>query len=103
MENNENPQANQIKYGQKIFPQVKLWLSQYGSAGSDDQRAVQVFMDCETRESHISLKNELMAICSGNYDTKSLDVSIGKGRSSKYGSYDAWGKLMLQWMAAYKV
>lgn len=92
-----------IKYGQKHFPQIKLWNSLYGSAGSDDQRAIQIFMDCETREAHTSLRNELFAISSGNYDTKSLDLALGKERASRHGSYEAWGKLMLQWMAGYKV
>jgi hypothetical protein len=81
------------------FPKIKMWIDQYAPPGVEDQRSVQTFMDCENREAQESLRAELRAVASGHYRAETLDKIIGQGRSNKHGSYDAWGKLMLQWMA----
>ena len=88
--------------GNRFFPHLKHFISIYSPPGVEDQRAVHTFMDCETTESINTLRNEIRSIASGNFHTQSLDTLVGKGRMSKYGSYDNWAKLMLLWMANYK-
>jgi len=88
--------------GQRFFPQVKYFVDHYAPPGIEDQRAAHVFVDCETTEAITTLRNELRAISNGNYDSNTLDRTIGKGRVSKYSSYDNWAKLMILWLASYK-
>jgi hypothetical protein len=84
------------------FPKLKQWVDQYAPPGVEDSRSVVVFMDCENRESQESLRSELRAISSGHYRGETLDRIVGRGRANKHGSYEAWAKLMLLWMANYK-
>ena len=86
----------------RFFPQLKAWADQYAPAGVEDQRAVHTYMECETREAHATLRNELRSIAGGQYRRETLDIIIGQGRVAKHGSYDAWAKLMLLWMSSYK-
>ena len=84
------------------FPKLKQWVEQYAPPGVEDMRAVLVFMDCENREVQEALRNELRAVASGQYRTDILDKSVGHGRCLKHGSFEAWAKLMLLWMASHK-
>ncbi len=77
-------------------------MNSYTDSSSGDQRAAQTFMDCEATEAIKSLRNELLAISSGNYNADSLNQIVGKGRLERHGSYDGWAKAVLQWMAAYQ-
>jgi hypothetical protein len=88
--------------GNRFFPNIKQFMTVYAAGSGDDQRAAHVFVDCEATEAVNSLKNELRAISSGNYNANSLDKIVGKGRLGKHGSYEGWAKAVLQWLAAYK-
>jgi len=85
-----------------VFRWTKYWIDNYGSSGIPDQRAVQDFMDCETRELVDGLRNELVGLVQGAVTEEVLDQIVGQKRKGQYGSYVEWGKLMLLWMASYK-
>jgi len=81
---------------------VLYWAQNYGSAGSSDQRAVETFMECETREQVSPLRAQLYTISQGNCNKDTLDKIVGRNREVKHGSYEQWAKMMLLWMASYK-
>lgn len=86
-----------------IYKQVTYWVQYYGNSGAPDQRAVETFMDCETREVVVMLQNELRGISLGNFRPEILDRLVGAKRRMNHGSYQEWAKLMLLWMSSYKV
>jgi len=86
-----------------IYKHVIQWVQEYGQSGEPDQRAVQTFMDCETREAVNGLRAELIAISAGKFNDQTFDVVVGIKRRVLHSSYAAWAQLMLQWIAAYKV
>lgn len=88
--------------GNRFFPNVRQFMTIYAAGSGDDQRAAHTFIDCEANEAVNSLRTELLAISSGNYSLESLDAILGKGRSSRYGSYDLWAKAVLLWLASYR-
>ena len=94
---NNKPQEN--------FPQyirVKYYIDSYGVSGTDDQRAVQTYMDCENREMIESLRTEMIGMSHSKFKPDTLDKIVGKSRIVKYGSYEQWAKYMLMWMSAYR-
>lgn len=82
---------------------VYNWVRDYGAGGVEDKRAVQDYLEAESREAVSSFRAELASISKGNYDPEKLDIFVGPQRKSKHGSYDRWAKMMLLWMADYKV
>ena len=84
----------------RAYPHLKYWQQTYAPPGCEDMRAVEAFMECETRESQATLRNELRAISNGLFKQENLDQILGKNRPMKHGSFEAWAKLMLLWMAA---
>ena len=84
------------------FNKIKYWVDSYGSAGAEDKRAVQDFIECEAMEAVSSLRNELYALSQGSYEESVLNNLIGPNRKDRHGSYTAWAKIMLLWMANYK-
>ena len=85
------------------YKKVREWIQAYGRPDVTDDRGVQDFMLCETLEEVRSLQVELVAMAEGRFDEKILDDVIGMRRKGRYGSYNQWAKLMLQWILAYKV
>lgn len=85
-----------------IFTKIKYWVQTYGSSGAEDKRAVQDFIDCEATESVNSLRNELYALSQGSWDETLLGMIVGPNRKERHGSYNAWAKTMLLWLASYK-
>ena len=83
-----------------IFRALTNWVDAYGRAGVPDQRAVGDFLLCESAEAIRSLQAELIAISRGRYVADSLVVLLGANRREKYGSWEGWAKLMLQWLAS---
>ena len=67
-----------------------------------DQKAVEVFMECETHEVVSGLRAELYGVSQGNFRPDFMDANVGKARSLRHGNYQAWARLMLLWMAGYK-
>ena len=63
------------------------------------QRAVENFLDCETYECVMSLRDELTAIKNGRGKQDVLDALLGKRRAQRWGDYQKWAKQMLVWMA----
>ena len=84
------------------FLKIKYWRDNYGKGDSTDQRAVSEFIECETDEFVNSFRLELSTIASGKFDVPTLDRVAGLKRSQMYGTYDAWARLMLQWMVGNK-
>ena len=85
-----------------IFKQIKYWVDNYGSAGISDQKAVEVFIDCETTESIKMLQAELLSIARGNFEQDSLDKLVKAKRRVNHNTYQEWAKLMLLWIVGYK-
>jgi len=84
------------------YPRIKEFVSVYANGSGDDQRSAQSFCDCEANETIESLRSELISVSSGNFNPNTFDLLVGKGRIGKYGSYDNWAKLVLQWIANYR-
>ena len=84
------------------FPRIKAWCDIYGKSEADDKRAVEDFMTCEANEAIVSLRAELVAASRGTFDDRTFDAIVGQKRRIRHGSYDAWAKMMLLWMANYK-
>lgn len=84
------------------YKNLMYWLDNYGKSGAPDDRAVHDFMICEATEAINSLRAELVAIAEGAYNEANFDQLVGPKRKMKHGSYDAWAKLMLLWMASFK-
>ena len=84
------------------YPRIKAWCDVYGKSDADDKRAVEDFMTCEANEAVASLRAELVAVTRGIFDDRTFDAIVGQKRRLKYGTYDAWAKIMLLWMANYK-
>ncbi len=85
-----------------MYTRIPYWIEHYGKAGLPEQKAVEVFMDCETREMISSFRNEIQGIAQGNFQEESLDKIVGVSRKIKFGSYQEWAKLILLWIANYK-
>lgn len=85
------------------FKYLVYWARNYGNAGIVDQRAVTDFMDCETDEPVRGLRFELQLISEGNYLEETLVAHLGPQRREKHGSFEDWARMMLLWMASYKV
>jgi len=85
-----------------LYKYVPLWVREYGMSGSPDHQAVQIFVDCETREAIAGLRNELIGVSKGRYKDETFDLVVGTKRKVLHGSYSEWAKLMLQWLAAAK-
>lgn len=80
-------------------PTIDYYRKTYANAmGGDDQKAVKVFRDYESQEKFRRLQSELMQVKNSKVRQKVLDRSVGKKRSSKYGSYEKWAGLMLLWL-----
>lgn len=85
-----------------MYTRIPYWIQNYGNAGIPEQKAVEVFMDCETREMINSFRSEIQGIAQGNFQEESLDKIVGTNRKIKFGSYQEWAKLVLLWIANYK-
>ncbi|NDC36755.1 MAG: hypothetical protein EBZ48_01745 [Proteobacteria bacterium] len=82
------------------YTRVRQWCEAYGRSDVPDDRGCQDFLDCEGSEQIRSLQAELVAMGEGRYEDAILDQIVGTRRKVKHGSYQAWAKLMLQWIAA---
>lgn len=85
-----------------IFTKIKYWVDSYGNSGAEDKRALQDFVECEATESVNSLRSELIGLSNGLFDETNLNMLIGSGRKDRHGSYNAWAKIMLLWLASIK-
>jgi hypothetical protein len=85
-----------------IYNRVYYWVQNYGQGGIPDNRAVENFMECETREQVSLLRFELELMAQGNFKQENLDKLVGVKRRVKHQSYDGWAKLMLLWISEYK-
>jgi len=85
------------------YTRLRAWLNEYGKSGMTDKEAMKAFLEVENPETINSLRAELMAVSRGEYEEKVFDVLVGRARKARYGSYQQWGKLMLQWMASQRM
>lgn len=81
---------------------IRYWVDQYGNAGIPDKQAVELFIDCETREMVSPLQAQLYAVAQGLCDEEQIERVAGKKRKVKHGSYVDWAKFMLLWISGYK-
>jgi len=84
------------------YSRTHYWVQNYGLAGIPDQKAIENFIECETREQVNLLRYELELMAQGKFKQESLDHIVGANRRAKYASFDAWAKLMLLWISGYK-
>jgi hypothetical protein len=84
------------------YSRVYYWVQNYGLSGIPDQKAVENFIECETREQVNLLRFELEMMAQGKYKQETLDHLVGVKRRVKHESYDAWAKLMMLWIVGYK-
>lgn len=84
------------------YARLRAWLTEYGKSGMTDKEAVSSFVEIENPENVNGLRAELLAVSKGQFEEKAFDILVGRGRKVKHGSYQQWGKLMLQWMASPK-
>ena len=80
------------------FPRTRYWLNEYTQGGAEDRRAVDQFIECETRETIQAFQLELQALLQVDQPDDQLDRIIGTKRRVKHGSYANWAALMLQWL-----
>lgn len=83
------------------YPEIHYWHVTYCNAGISDQRAVETFIDCETRERVNALRTQIYAVSQGKYDDSVLLRKFGRERKERHGSFQVWAKTMLQWIAQY--
>lgn len=88
--------------GNSNYPEIFYWKSNYAHPGVDDKRAIENFVECETREKIQSLRAQLYAVANGKYDDAMFIKFLGPDRKSRHNSYAEWAKVMLQWLGAYK-
>lgn len=100
--NDTLPAKNLSDSSNIMYKKLTEWVKEYAPSATDDQRAINDFIECENRESLSSIKNELTGIIQGNYDENVLEQLLGQSRKTKYGSYIEWAKYMLLWIASYK-
>ena len=89
--------------GVMFLPTVKEYMKLYAkNMDGNDQKAVAFFKSYESQEKVRRLQAELILLKEGQVDISACDNIVGKKRSSKYGSYEKWGSLMLVWLAEAK-
>lgn len=84
------------------YQRIRHWVQNYGLSGIPDQKAVENFIECETREQINLLRFELEMMAQGRFKQETVDLIVGVKRRVKHDSYDNWAKLMLMWIAGYK-
>ncbi|MEZ4753660.1 MAG: hypothetical protein R3A13_05040 [Bdellovibrionota bacterium] len=87
------------------YKQLIKWNREYSLACPHDKQAVEVYVECETHEAIVRLRNELLNIKSGGYSEEILAEQLGsKGqmRLNRHESFSNWAGLMLQWLNFYK-
>ena len=86
------------------IPTLGYYQKSYaGSLGNNDQKAVKVFKQYEGLEKVRRLQSELGWIANKQVYEPVLDSIASRTRKTRYKGYDAWAKLMLQWLAQAKV
>lgn len=83
------------------FGKIHYWIRHY-AGNTTDRRAVDDFVECETREVVNPFRTQLYQIAKGNFSEDSLVKIVGKGRKSTYGSFEQWAKMMLLWLARHR-
>jgi hypothetical protein len=103
-DNGDGQDGGSMSAEQVVFlPTVEYYQKTYaGTLDDNDQKAVRLFKDYESHEKVRRLQQELIWVRDGKVKEITCDRLIGKKRRGKYSSYQGWGKLMLQWLAAVK-
>ena len=81
-----------------LTPTIDFYEKKY-SKGMDqnDQKAVSVFKNYESKEMFRRLQNELLLVKQGKVAESTLDLVVGKKTQTRYGSYQKWAEIMLLW------
>jgi hypothetical protein len=83
------------------IPTIDYFEKTYGrSMEGNDQKAVKVFAEYETKEKIRRLQNELIWIKEGRVPDTTLKAIIGGKRKARYQGYNQWASRMLLWLAA---
>lgn len=81
------------------YKRLRMWVDEYASAGIPDQKALEVFIECETDETIRLFRNEIMSVSKGNFNEETMDRILGKGRKAKHKTYEEWAQLALLWLS----
>ena len=82
-------------------PTIDYFEKTYGrSLEGNDQKAVWVFREYETKEKIRRLQQELIWIKEGRVPDNTLKALIGAKRRSRYEGYDKWAARMLLWLVS---
>ena len=82
-------------------PTIDYFEKTYGrSLEGNDQKAIWVFREYETKEKIRRLQQELIWIKEGRVPDKTLKALIGEKRRSRYEGYDKWAARMLLWLVS---
>lgn len=95
----EDSNTQKIKHS---FKELKYWRENYYHPEAGDQRAINDFMEIESREKIQSLRSEFFNIYKGGADPKVLKSIIGAKMLNQHENYKAWAKVVLRWIAEYK-
>ena len=83
------------------IPTINDWEKNYGrSCEGNDQKAVKLFREYESKEKFRRFQFELQLIKDGKVRENVLDDVLGRKRMQKFQGYDGWAKLVLLWLAA---
>lgn len=92
----ENPETVQLL---KFVPTLDYYERTYGrNCEGNDQKAVNIFRNFETKEKLRRLQMELLWIKEGRVAEQVCERVIGKKRRARHGSYLHWAELMLLWL-----
>ncbi|MBX7137927.1 MAG: hypothetical protein K1X83_08090 [Oligoflexia bacterium] len=80
------------------FDKIRFWVQTYALGDVDDQRSIENFIICESDEMVRPLQSQLYMVAKGGFDEEWMDKQVGLKRKVKYGSWENWARLMLQWI-----
>lgn len=78
---------------------IAYWVEHYGSAGLPDQRALEDFINCETREMISVFQLQLNQVAGRQVDQVHVERIIGAKRLAVHGSAADWARVMLLWLS----
>lgn len=77
------------------YKQLRYFLTGYAGPGIEDRRALESYIECETREAVSILRAELIGIKNGNFDEEIMKQILGPSRLARHTNYIEWAKVML--------
>ena len=80
------------------IPTIEYFIKSYARGSSqDDQKAVRVFVEYESREKLTRLRNELSLVKKGQVSPGVCDRIIGPARKARFTTHEAWAGAVTMW------